>query len=561
MSRYYIGLSTSGHDPSFCIVNSDGQVLFAEATERFLQDKRAWGVMPDHISHIESVLKPLISKDNKAEFIVATSWKAVKEELPVQISDALLPASLGEWIRHQQGYVQARAGNHCRMALGERMLGDVRHYDHHLCHAANALYSSPFTDGLCLVLDGEGEVGAASLFELNDGALKRAWRSWGPGSLGALYGWLTELCGFSTRHGEEWKVMGLAAYGQADEHLVADIKSIIQVDSGRLQLSDKERIREVVTSLQRLARKPEDSILSQARLAMSAQQAYTELVDQILDDIKTQYPQAANLLLSGGCALNSLYNGRIRRQHGYEQVHAPPAPADDGNSLGAAILAWAEDNSASRLPSGYLSPYLGSTIASSDIEAVARYSGLTVTTLPDEHAELVANELASGKVIGVARGRAEFGPRALGNRSILADPRSPEMKDRINAIIKGRESYRPFAPALPEELIQDWFDDAHPSPYMSFALPWKKEKRAFAPAVVHNDGSGRLQSVSPARSPWFHRLLHAFADITGTPVLLNTSFNVMGKPIVHSAHDAISVLMTTGLDAVLLDNHYIQKKR
>ncbi|MDG9670567.1 carbamoyl transferase [Hahella sp. CR1] len=561
MSRYYIGLSTSGHDPSFSIVNSDGLVIFAEATERFLQDKRAWGVMPDHIGHIESVLKPLIASDPRAEFLVATSWKSIKEELPVQISDALLPASLGEWIRRQQGYIQARAGNHCRMILGERMLGEVRHYDHHMCHAANALYSSPFSDGLCLVLDGEGEVGAASLFELNDSVLRRAWRSWGPGSLGALYGWLTELCGFSTRHGEEWKVMGLAAYGQADEKLVEEIKSIMQVDAGRLLLSDKDRIKTVVSALQRLARKPEDPILSQAHLAMSAQQAYKELVDHILDDIKDQYPDACNLLLSGGCALNSLYNGGVKRQHGFEQVHAPSAPADDGNSLGAAILAWAEDNKTTQLPHGHLSPYLGSSIAATEIDAVVRYSGLTVTPLPEGSVDLIAHELAAGKVIGVARGRAEFGPRALGNRSILADPRAPEMKDRINGIIKGRESYRPFAPALPEELVQDWFDDAQPSPYMSFALPWREEKRSLVPAVVHHDGTGRLQSVSAGVSPWFHSLLNAFSEITNAPVLLNTSFNVMGKPIIHSAHDAVSVLMSTDLDAILLDAHYIQKKR
>ena len=152
------------------------------------------------------------------------------------------------------------------------------------------------------------------------------------------------------------------------------------------------------------------------------------------------------------------------------------------------------------------------------------------------------------------RGQAEFGPRALGNRSILADPRSPDMKARINAIVKGREAYRPFAPVIPQEKVADWFEQVQPSPYMSFTLPWKADKAPHVPAVVHDDNTGRLQTLSPDTTPWLYQLTLAFEQLTDVPVLLNTSFNVMGKPIVHSITDALAVLMTTGLDAVLIDD-------
>lgn len=561
MSRYYLGLSTSGHDPAFSIVDSRGVVLFAEATERFLQDKRAWGILPDHVNHLEAALAAVID-DADAEYVVATSWKSVKEELPVQVCDALLPAAFGEWIRQLQGYSQTRAGIHCRLLLGERMQQPIRHFDHHQCHAANALYSSPFADGLCLVLDGEGEVGAASLFEARDGRLQRLWRSWGPGSLGALYGWLTELCGFSSRHGEEWKVMGLAACGEADQVLAEKIGSLLVIEEGRLRLAQSETLQARISEIRRHAMTSKAPLSSRAMLASTSQLVFQTLADQLLDTIRRQHPaQSDRLILTGGCALNSLYNGSIQHRHGFAAVHVPSAPADDGNAVGAALLAWGQDHPEQGLPHGHTSAYLGATIRPADVEALARYSGLHCLTLGEDSAGFVAQRLAEGKVIGVARGRAEFGPRALGNRSILADPRNPAMKARINGIVKEREAYRPFAPAIPLELADAWFEQAQPSPYMSFALTWREQVRERVPAVVHQDGTGRLQTVDPQVAPWLHALLQAFHQVAGVPVILNTSFNVMGKPIVHTAHDAIAVLMSTDLDAVLLNDTYIEKTR
>lgn len=555
MSRYYIGLSTSGHDPSFSVVNQQGEVIFAEATERFLQDKRAWGVLPDHKGHLESFLKGLIDSDSNAEFIIATSWKSIKAELPVEISGALIPAYIGEWIRSLQAYVQGNAGVNTHLVFKGNVLSDVRHFDHHTCHAAAAVYFAPFENALCLVIDGEGEVGASSLFELKQGRLKRLWRSWGPGSLGTFYGVLTELCGFNMVEGEEWKVMGLAAYGKSRPELKDFFRQLLVIENGRPMLGSSVNLDKAMDALRGCARLKDEPIMKAADMAASGQAVYSELLNEMLSSL----PSSENLILTGGCALNSSFNGTIREQHSYGSVHVPPAPSDDGNSLGAALLAWQEDIPEAALPTQFVSPFLGSSVDTKQLSGLIEHSGLVSVELDSESFDFIAEKLAMGKVIGVMRGRAEFGPRALGNRSILADPRSPEMKAKVNKIVKGREGYRPFAPVILFDRMEEWFESVQPCPYMSFTLKWREDARSKIPAVVHEDGTGRVQTVTQDTYPWLYKLIQAFDNIAGVPVLLNTSFNVMGKPIIHSINDAISVLHTTGLDAVLIENFYIEK--
>jgi len=557
MTVYYIGLSASGHDPALAVVGPDGRVVFAESTERFLQDKRAWGISPDHFGHLSPVVQEIINNDPKAEFRIATTWKSIKADLPVNISDVLLPAHIGEWIRSLQAQVRRNLGIHCRFVCNGRIAGDVMSFDHHLCHAANAVYSSPFQDGLCLVLDGEGEVGSASLFSLTNGKLKRIWRSWGPGSMGTFYTWLTQLCGFSPVSGEEWKVMGLAAFGKPEDDLVEQMSRLFNIKEGRILLADPEVLQEVNNAMQPLTRQPDAPIMQSANLAASGQLAYGKYVDQILSDITDS--GVDNLILTGGCALNSSYNGSILSHHSFKQLHIPSAPADDGNALGAALLAWSQENEGQPFPCKQTDPFLGSKINLNHLAALQAHTGLRCTTLATDDTDLIAELLAQGIILGVMRGRAEFGPRALGNRSILADPRIEGMKDRVNKIVKGREGYRPFAPIILQECVEEWFENPQPSPYMSFTLKWKKEKQPLVPAVVHADGTGRLQTVDHSTFPWLYDLVKSFKELTNIPVLLNTSFNVMGKPIVHSVHDALSVLMSTGLDAILIETTLIEK--
>lgn len=558
MATFYLGLSTSGHDPALALVDGAGKLVFAEASERFLQDKRAWGIAPDHVPHLERALAAVGFDAGRDRLRVASSWPLVKGDLPVQVSNAMLPATDGLWLRSLQAQAQANAGaSLLRLGLASEM-PEVLRFDHHLCHAAAACYQSPLQDADCLVVDGEGEVGAVSLFDLRGRVLKRRWRSWGPGSLGTFYAWLTMLCGFDWRLGEEWKVMGLAAYGRVLPDLQAALQTMLVVDRGRLRFADAATVASVRAAAERHARPPEAPLMQAADLAATGQAAYGHYLDLILHACRAEDVPA--LVLTGGCALNSSYNGTVAGRMGYDRVFVPSAPADDGNAVGAAVLAFLRDTGAEAIPDSDGSPYLGSSAAPRTLVKLQQgLGGLKATDVTGQAAEAVAARLEVGQILGVMRGRAEFGPRALGNRSILADPRPAEMKDKINRLVKGREPYRPFAPVVLAEEVGDWFDRPQPSPYMSFTLPWQSRHRDRVPAVVHEDGTGRLQTVDRATAPWMTDLVQAFGRKTGTGVVLNTSFNIMGKPIVHSVEDALAMLVTSGLDAVLIEDLLIEK--
>ncbi|PTW62587.1 carbamoyltransferase [Breoghania corrubedonensis] len=559
MTTWYLGLSTSGHDPALAIADEAGQIRFAEATERFVQDKRAWGIAPDHVTHLEHALKACGADPERDRFVVATSWKAVKASLDIVVHDAMLPASDTIWMRGLQAGLQASAGANLLRLGVEDGRRETLHFDHHHCHAAATAYFAPVDDAVCLVLDGEGEVGAASLFSMSSRELKRKWRGWGPGSLGTFYAWLTFHCGFDWRLGEEWKVMGLAAYGSILPELQGEMTRLLLVDHGRLKFADNETIAAIDALTRAHARMPAEPIMKAADLAATGQAVYAALADRVIADVRED--GVPDLLLTGGCALNSSYNGTIAGRLGFERVHIAPCPADDGNAIGAALLAFMQDRGVAGVPaSPDASPFLG-TVPDRAIERKMAHAanGLSVTDVSGRSAAAVAGRLAEGRVIGVMRGPAEFGPRALGHRSILADPTRPEIKDRINAEIKGREPYRPLAPVVLEAEVGDWFERPQPSPYMSITLPWRSTVQVRVPSVVHADGTGRLQTVSPDSQPWMSALLDSLRQTTGVPVALNTSLNVMGKPIAHSVEDALAILATTGLDGVLCEDYLVEK--
>ncbi len=558
MSTFYLGLSTTGHDPALALVDHTGTVVFAEATERFVKDKRAWGLAPDNVHHLAAALEQVgVGANDK--IVTATTWSSSKDRVGQSVHDAMLPSSDTLWMQDMQASLQKSAGA-TLMRLGyAAKKPDVLRFDHHLCHAVTACSFAPVSDAACLVIDGEGDVGAVSSFRLENRVLKRNWRSWGPGSLGTFYGWLTGLCGFDWRKGEEWKVMGLAAFGTVDHALADTLSKMLIVDRGRLRFSDPDQIATIQKMLVQHTRKPSSPIMQAANLAATGQACFSQIADQILASAAND--TTGNLILSGGCALNSSYNGTIVDRTAFDQVFIPPCPADDGNAIGAALLAWMGDTNTSQIPLNNVSPFLGSTANSKTLSACrsAAAQGLKVTELDNQSAKVVAEQLAKGQILGVLRGRAEFGPRALGNRSIIADPRSPEMKDKINARVKGREAYRPFAPVIFEADLSDWFERPQPSPYMSKTLSFKHQVTDRIPAVVHKDGTGRVQSITPEVYPWMSDLLHEFGSATGVPVLLNTSFNIMGKPILHDVEDAVGALMTTGLDGVVFDDFLIEK--
>ncbi|HEX8193496.1 MAG TPA: carbamoyltransferase C-terminal domain-containing protein [Allosphingosinicella sp.] len=561
MSVYYIGFSVTGHDPAFAIVDGEGRLLFAEATERYVQDKRAWGIPPDHFDHLAGALRRHCA--DATRLVAAATWAKPRpaSDAPgdggAERSFGIVDRIQAHWMREQQRRAFEFYGlNLPLIAPGVPI--ERRAYDHHLCHAAYAAASSPYEDAQCLIVDGEGEVGSVSLFAMCGRRLERRWRSFGPGSLGFFYGFVTQACGFDWRLGEEWKTMGLAAFGTPQPDAVALLERLVGLERGRPRAAPIETWDEVAAALAPWRREPGEDVLRGADLSASGQAAYAALADGILE--AAELVPEGNLVLGGGCALNSSYNGAIRRRFGLGGVHIPSAPADDGNAAGAALLAWQEDRGGPPLPRGWDNPYLGTAPDLKALERIVARGGFRrVTEIADGDTGTIAERLAGGAILGVMRGRAEFGPRALGNRSILADPRSPEMKDRLNRDVKGREPYRPFAPVVLEDQAEHWFECADPSPYMSFTRRWRAEKRAQVPAVVHADGTGRLQTVNAEAAPWLASLTAELGAVTGVPIVLNTSLNVMGKPIAHSVEDAVTILATTGLDALLIENVLIEK--
>jgi carbamoyltransferase len=432
-------------------------------------------------------------------------------------------------------------------------------FQHHLAHAANGCYTSPFEDAACMVVDGQGEGGSISYYEYRGGRLRLVERMRGPQSLGLLYGLCTELCGFDPRRGEDWKMMGLAPYGSLDPEVHRSLRSLVRMNGLTFRYPSAAEVRRWVTGMHRWARPDGADAMSVADLAHTAQHFYAEVMDQLLGNFYSM-GISDNLVLAGGCALNSSYNGRIVGRTGFTRLHVPSAPADDGNALGAAFLAYHGDHPEAGPPGRVGSPYLGSTISARALENLVRLGRLASTRhCPGTvHAE-AARLLAEGKVVGWIQGRAEFGPRALGNRSILADPRRPDVKEQINSIVKFREPFRPFAPSILDAYGCDYFEGYQTSPYMERTLVWKEGVRASVPGVVHVDGTGRLHSVRRDWNERLHSLLSAFYERTGVPVLLNTSFNVIGKPIVHTLEEALGLFCTTAMDALVVEDYVIEK--
>jgi carbamoyltransferase len=576
--KYYIGLANTFHDPAIALVNSEGQVLFAEASERPLQQKRAFGSAADVRQVVRSILKEYC--DPRGEFVVVKPWSrkmqnfmdlmgwigATNHELiprrPEQMTKYLVTRDAvftTLWIQYA-GFKQS--GGH----IADILKTDFRNSQvtfvkvpHHYAHAANACFTSPFEKAACMVIDGQGEWGSMSYFAYEQGRLRPVYQAKGPESLGIVYGICTEFCGFNIEKGEEWKLMGLAPYGQLDPDALAALRELVRVDGLSIRYPPLRKIESWFKRMKAKARTNDMAALQVANLAFTTQFFYVEVMDRLLNNF-FQREISDNLVLGGGCALNSSYNGEIVCRTKFKNLHVPSAPADDGNALGSALLAYYQDHPNAIPKAEIHTPFLGSAMSKAAIENLAAFSRLDkLRRLPDTIHRETAQLLADGKLVGWVQGRAEFGPRALGNRSILADPRPADMKDKINSRVKFREEFRPFAPSILEEFGEEYFENYQASPYMERTLKFKESAKNKVPAIVHVNASGRLQSVRREWNPRYYDLIKAFYELTGVPMLLNTSFNIMGKPIIHSVEDAIGLFYTTGLDALVLEDYLIEK--
>jgi carbamoyltransferase len=550
-----LGISCYFHDAAAALVE-DGRLIAAAEEERFTRQKHD-AAFPAHA--IEFCLRT-------AGIAAGDLDRVVFYEKPFLRLERLLVSALRTFPRSRRVFQQAMIS-----WLGDKIW--VRHLieerlgvpasriffsEHHVSHAASAFLASPYDEAAILTADGVGEWATTSLAVGSGNTIRVLEELRFPHSLGLLYSAFTAFLGFEVNEGE-YKVMGLAPYGQP--RFVDAVRKVIRLQSdGTFELdldyfafqhSTDHTFSSRFVALFGAPRRPEDDWRPYADLAASVQ-AVTEEAMLGLARRARERTGKTGLCLAGGVALNSVCNARLLREAGFDEIYIQPAAGDSGGALGAALLA-SERRSVMKH---------GSWGAEYSHPADAlRAEGVPFTEFNDEQrlCDRVAELLIEGRVVGWFQGRFEWGPRSLGNRSILADPRRADMKDRVNMAVKFREPFRPFAPSVTDQCAGAWFGleraaEHYPARFMLYVVPVRDEKRTAIPAVTHVDGSARVQVVHPDTNPRYHRLLETFGSATGVPVLLNTSFNVRGEPIVASPVDALRTWRASGLDAVVFEN-------
>jgi carbamoyltransferase len=470
------------------------------------------------------------------------------------------------------------------LGLARDAVPTIHHVEHHPAHLASAFFVSPFHDAAVCAIDGFGDFVSTSLAIGTGNEIEVLDRVYFPHSLGMMYTAITQYLGF-TGYGDEFKVMGLAPYGEPK--YVAELRELVHLrDDGTFELeldyfrhwSDGVEMEwdDGYPTLGRVYSPELEKLLGPARgkdeplarrhedLARSLQAVYEECAFHVLNGLyeRTRNPR---LCMAGGCAMNSVANGKIRANTPFTDVYIQPAAGDNGTALGAAYHVW---HQVLGQPRGFVMEhgYWGTAYPDADVIPIVASRDdeewdYRWTRYEDEAALCAATArlIADGNVVGWFQGRMEWGARALGNRSILADPRRTDIRDLINTKIKLREKFRPFAPSILEDALHDYFVDAAPDPFMQQVYPVRPEKRAVLPAITHVDGTGRLQTVSMRTNPRYYRLISAFAEITGVPVVLNTSFNE-NEPICDTPEQALDCFLRTRMDVIVVGDTLIQRE-
>ena len=578
-----LSLNAYHGDAAACLV-VDGRLVAAAEEERFRRIKH-WAGMPveairfclnqgnvrlEEIDHIAINRNPHANVLQKALFAFSK-----RPELSA-IRDRLKNAS-----RIQD----------LRMVLADQfdidrdcLTAQIHHIEHHCAHLASAFYVSPYDSAALASVDGFGDFVSTMLGHGKNTKIRTLDRITFPHSLGLLYLTMTQYLGFPT-YGDEYKTMGLAAYGEPE--YLDGLRLMVQLlPEGRFSLNldyflhhskgvsmtweEGEPVlgriySDELVKLLGAARVPGDPITQRHQnMAASLQALYEEAFFHVLTHL-AEVTGERNLCLAGGCALNSVANGKILERTPFERVYIPPAAADDGGAVGAAFLVWHEKLGRQREFVMDRADW-GPEFHSRDFEQAiyAMESALSkrncrVYLLEDDEKRCrgTAERLADGKIVGWFQGRMEWGARALGQRSILADPRGSEMKDLLNARIKHRESFRPFAPSILEESVSDYFEQTEPSPFMTMTYRVRADKQGLIPASTHVDGTGRLQTVSRVTLPLFWQLIQEFERLTGIPILLNTSFNE-NEPIVCDPLQALDCFVRTDMDVLVMGPYVIE---
>jgi carbamoyltransferase len=445
----------------------------------------------------------------------------------------------------------------------------VHYLDHHRCHIASAFHVSPFEDATILVFDGAGEEISTTLAAGSGTEVKVLREIAWPHSLGHFYAAMTGFLGFKMLDGE-YKMMGLAPYNSPDyldflrsQVLTTDAPGSFRLNSRLLDYHDAldNRFSPGLVEALGPARRDDDEPFTERhqKIAASTQAAFEEVV---LDLARWAFENGGgktNLAIAGGCGLNCTANGRLLREGPFERIFVPPAPHDAGCAVGAAFHLW---HDVLGKPRDFVMEhaYYGPEFTNSEMAKALAMRGIHAQSLPNEDSliERAADTLADGKIICWFQGRTEFGPRALGNRSFLADPRNDSIRDQINAKIKKRELFRPFAPSVKKERVSDYFCTEQASPFMNIIAQVREDKHKDIPAVTHVDGTARFHTVSREANPRYWKLLDRFENITGVPVLLNTSFNIQ-EPIVCTPTEAVDCYMRSSVDVLVMGDYFITR--
>jgi carbamoyltransferase len=547
------------HDSSACLVR-DAQLVFAVAEERISRVKHD-ARFP--MNAIRACLEfGSVSPQQLDE--VCFGWQvagaAFRHDLkcyatgrmPVTYLNGLNSTLhfLSMW--HQEGGAKRFA-----QAFGETK-ARMRFVEHHLAHAISAYAYSGFADAAVVVMDGRGAWEATSIWHGRDGRLEHVLTIPFPDSVGYFYSEFTEYLGFQ-RNSDEWKVMGLAPYGKPG----ADLRAFIDPNAEPYQVHARMLVANGIGPFAEMEKRfgprraPESEIEERHKDVAYAVQDACEMAMMSVVKLAMEKTKSRNVCLAGGVALNSKANGKILASAMVDGFFVQPAASDDGVALGAALAPFLDNGG--RLPNKAMRHgYWGPAFDDAAIESALRTYKLKYAKVNDVAAS-AAEMLAAGKILGWFQGRMEFGPRALGSRSILADPRDPEMNAKVNNAVKFREWWRPFAPSMKKEAASTYLESATDSPFMIVTAQVKPEMRAVIPSVTHVDGSARPQTVEKEINPLYWRLIDEFEKRTGVGVIMNTSFNLRGEAIVHTPTDAIRTFFSSGMDALVMGSFVVEK--
>ncbi len=584
-----LGISAFYHDSAACLVQ-DGKIVAAAQEERFTRKKHDAG-FPHNA--VEFCLKAGGITSQDLDYVAYYDKPFIKFERILETYLAYAPSGIGSFIKAIPMWIKEKIWMKDLIQKNLDYSGKIIFPTHHESHAASAFYPSPYHKAAVLTLDGVGEWATASygVGEGNDIKLLAELRF--PHSLGLLYSAFTYYAGFKVNSGE-YKVMGLAPYGEPKYKDVILNELIDLKEDGSFKMNMKyfnycAGLTMTSARFNRLfggpPRKPESRITQREMdLARSVQEVVEEIMLRMAKHIYKETGMK-NLCLAGGVALNCVGNGRVLRDGPFKNIWIQPAAGDAGGALGCALAVWhsylGKERKTNNEKDVQRGSYLGPSYSNSEIEVYLKTNNIPYKYLKGEQLfEPVAKLLANEKVIGWFQGKMEFGPRALGGRSIIGDARSPKMQETMNLKIKFRESFRPFAPSILREDVYEYFELKCESPYMLLVAPVKNDKRkemskeeanlfgieklnkirSVVPAITHVDYSARVQTVEEEDNPNYYKLIKSFKELTGCPVVINTSFNVRGEPIVCTLEDAYKCFMRTDMDYLVIENLILDKK-